>query len=537
MTPPLLPAQFQNHGPVPVIADAAPVLQRPVVGALETVVPFADPHAPFTGGGPDEHVAVAPPLIPRHDHPNCPFPLAATCVAVPAEHNPVVGCVVEVDPFAGPHAPAVPATGALQSINVPTPVPSHTQLHGPLPPTADAVPVAQRPLVGALLAATPFAGPHCPLLPDATGAAHDAFVPPFAPAQVQFQGPLPDTADAVPALHRPLAGAALVTIPFAGPHAPFTDTAGAEHAAFVPPPAPLQVQLHGPAPLTAVAVPVLHSPPDGAVAAGTPFAGPHAPFATSGAEQDAAVPPSMPRQLHVHGPLPLRFAAVPAEQSPLKGAVPVPTPFAGPHAPFVAGGLAEQVAVVPPYAPAQVHTHGPVPATADAVPAMHRFAVGVAVVVLPFALPHCPFSGPGCASQITLVPSFAPRHDHAHGPVPDTADAVPPLHRPVVGFAACAVFAAGPHAPFTGDPAATGASHDAFVPPSNPAQLHVHGPLPETAEAAPVLHRLTVGAAVTATPLAAPHTPFTGVSSTAAEHDTVLPPFVPAQLQPQMERG
>jgi hypothetical protein len=68
--PPLLPAQFQNHGPVPVIAEAAPVLQRPVVGALETVVPLAGPHAPFTGGGPDEHVAVAPPLTPRHDQPN-----------------------------------------------------------------------------------------------------------------------------------------------------------------------------------------------------------------------------------------------------------------------------------------------------------------------------------------------------------------------------------------------------------------------------------------------------------------------------------
>jgi hypothetical protein len=253
---------------------------------------------------------------------------------VPALQRPVVGCVVDVDPFAGPHTPAVPATGALQFIDVPLPVPWHTQIHGPLPPTADAVPVAHRPVVGFELAATPFAGPHCPLLPDATGAEHDAFVPPLTPAQLQFQGPLPDTADAVPALQRPLTGAALVTIPFAGPHAPFTDTAGAEQDAFLPPPAPLQVQLHGPVPLTAVAVPALHSPPDGAVAAGTPLAGPHAPFATSGAEQDAAVPPLMPRQLHIHGPLPLRFAAVPAEHSPVDGAVPVPTPFAAPHAPF-----------------------------------------------------------------------------------------------------------------------------------------------------------------------------------------------------------
>lgn len=32
--PPLLPAQVQFHGPVPLTDDAAPVLQRPVVGAL-----------------------------------------------------------------------------------------------------------------------------------------------------------------------------------------------------------------------------------------------------------------------------------------------------------------------------------------------------------------------------------------------------------------------------------------------------------------------------------------------------------------------
>lgn len=83
--------------------------------------------------------------------------------------------------------------------------------------------------------------------------------------------------------------------------------------------------------------------------------------------------------------------------------------------------------------------------------------MGTEVRVAPFAEPHCPFDGPGFASQITLVPSFTPRQLHAHGPVPDTADAVPPLHRPVAGFEPCGVDAAGPHAPFTRAPAVTGA--------------------------------------------------------------------------------
>src|SRR6266436_4434541 len=56
---------------------------------------------------------------------------------------------------------------------------------------------------------------------------------------------------------------------------------------------------------------------------------------------------------------------------------------------------------------------------------------------------------------------------------------------------------------------ATGAEHCAVVPPLEPAQLQFHGPLPVTAEAAPVLHRFVLGAVLTATPLAEPHWPFT----------------------------
>ena len=46
--PPLEPAQDHDQGPEPEMDEAEPVVQRLVVGAEETVVPFADPQAPFT---------------------------------------------------------------------------------------------------------------------------------------------------------------------------------------------------------------------------------------------------------------------------------------------------------------------------------------------------------------------------------------------------------------------------------------------------------------------------------------------------------
>ena len=100
-----------------------------------------------------------------------------------------------------------------------------------------------------------------------------------------------------------------------------------------------------------------------------------------GAEHDALPPPLLPAQLQFHGPLPLIAEAEPLVQSPLVGAVLTATPFAGPHAPFTGGGdaRAEQIAVLPPLLPAQVQFHGPEPVTLDAVPALHKFAVGALV--------------------------------------------------------------------------------------------------------------------------------------------------------------
>ena len=102
--------------------------------------------------------------------------------------------------------------------------PAQLQLQGPLPPTAEADPVVQSPLVGAVLTATPFAGPHTPFTGwEATFVAEQvAVVPPLLPAQFQLQGPPPVTVDAVPALQRLAVGALDRLDPFEAPHAPLT---------------------------------------------------------------------------------------------------------------------------------------------------------------------------------------------------------------------------------------------------------------------------------------------------------------------------
>jgi hypothetical protein len=65
---------------------------------------------------------------------------------------------------------------------------------------------------------------------------------------------------------------------------------------------------------------------------------------------------------------------------------------------------AEQLAVVPPLEPPQLHVHGPVPATDDAVPAEQRLVEGADDTVVPFADPHTPLTGVGAAAfTVTVV--------------------------------------------------------------------------------------------------------------------------------------
>ncbi len=55
--------------------------------------------------------------------------------------------------------------------------------------------------------------------------------------------------------------------------------------------------------------------------------------------------------------------------------------------------FAEQLAVVPPLDPVQLHVQGPVPRTVVEVPALQRLVVGAEVKVPPWAEPPAPFTG------------------------------------------------------------------------------------------------------------------------------------------------
>jgi len=110
---------------------------------------------------------------------------------------------------------------------------------------------------------------------------------------------VPATAVAAPAEHRPLVGADAEYCPSAGPHTPLT-TRLAEQLTLLPPLIPLQFQSNGPAPTTAVALPVAQRPDVGLVYTLLPFAGPHDPWTFCGALQIAVVPPLIPLQFQFH---------------------------------------------------------------------------------------------------------------------------------------------------------------------------------------------------------------------------------------------
>jgi hypothetical protein len=139
--------------------------------------------------------------------------------------------------------------------------------------------------------------------------------------------------------------------------------------------------------------------------------------------------------------------------------------------------------------------------TGDAVPALHNPVVGALVVAALFAVPQAPFVAVVGALQATVVPPAIPTQLQVHGPIPETGDGVPALHRPLMGGLVVAALLAGPH---TAESEAGGALQAAKP------QVQVHGPLPVTADAVPMLHSALAGAALAGTPLAAPHIPVTG---------------------------
>ncbi len=213
--------------------------------------------------------------------------------------------------------------------------------------------------------------------------------------------------------------------------------------------------------------------------------------------QLAFEPPLLPEQLHVHGPVPDTAEAVPDEHKLDVGLTVAAEPLADPHAPLVFSG-AEHESVVPPFVPVQLHVHPPVPETVVAVPELHKFVVGLVVTPTPSAEPQEPLVF-FIALHEAVVPPFVPTQVQFHGPVPVTAEAVPTEHSPVVGAEVYATPLAAPQAPLP----FSGAEHERLVPPAE--QVHDHGPVPETVDSSPASHKFVVGMLSAATPLAVPH--------------------------------
>ena len=129
-------------------------------------------------------------------------------------------------------------------------------------------------------------------------------------------------------------------------------------------------------------------------------------------------------------------------------------PLIGPlsyKTPLVGWELAEQLALVPPFDPVQFQDQGPEPLTVVAVPALQRFEVGEEVNVAPLLLPHTPLVGWGAlAEQLAFVPPFDPAQVQFHGPEPLTVVGFPVLQRFVVGADVKVTPLVLPQVPLTG---------------------------------------------------------------------------------------
>jgi hypothetical protein len=100
-----VPAHDQYQSPVPETELATPELQRPVVGAVTNEPPFEYPHWPLTGSSflLAEQFAVDPPFVPVHDQYHGPVPVIPE--KFPELQRPVVGALENDPPFEYPHCP------------------------------------------------------------------------------------------------------------------------------------------------------------------------------------------------------------------------------------------------------------------------------------------------------------------------------------------------------------------------------------------------------------------------------------------------
>ena len=71
---------------------------------------------------------------------------------------------------------------------------------------------------------------------------------------------------------------------------------------------------------------------------------------------------------------------------------------------------AEQLAVVPPFDPIQLHDHGPEPETEEAVPLEQRLFEGAELRVVPLEEPQAPLTAVGAATlkETDALPEIFP---------------------------------------------------------------------------------------------------------------------------------
>ena len=117
------------------------------------------------------------------------------------------------------------------------------------------------------------------------------------------------------------------------------------------------------------------------------------PAAVSNVSQNAGVPPScIPHAVGVGGGVDVDPEP---DVDPDPDVVPDPDPDTNTDA--------EQLAVVPPLEPPQVHVHGPEPATDDDVPAEQRLLEGADDSCEPFTDPHTPLIATAAAFTVTVA--------------------------------------------------------------------------------------------------------------------------------------
>lgn len=260
VTPPPEPTQGQEYGPEPVTAPAVPALQSPDDGADRKLWPCDDPQEPAmtwvqdaldTPQLPSLQVDTAEPVQP-------PAPL------VMAPLKPW-SCAERDDEQPSPHASEVAPQllCELHDALAPPPWPVQVQVKGPAPDTVPAVPDAQSPAVGALAVLPPSAAPQDAVMI----CVHEALDTLHAPwSQVVVAEPVQPGVRLATVPLDPWAPGARDAEQLPSPHATVAPAheRSALHVASAPPPAPAQVHVKGPSPLTPPGSPAAQNPVTGA---------------------------------------------------------------------------------------------------------------------------------------------------------------------------------------------------------------------------------------------------------------------------------